>query len=367
MREGIRHAGGGLTRITAASLASGVLLLAGCSPQQTAPRGTVREGPPPRPAADPPVAPPHPLSVWPPRAIWVVRQPWQSPQEVADLIERCGRAGFNTVLFQVRANGTAFYRSRFEPWSEEFPAGDPGFDPLEVAVTEAHRRRMALHAWVNVTPGWRGSQPPDDARQLYNARRDWFLRDQAGRLQPLGAFYLGLNPCLPEVRAYLVAVCEEIVRRYRVDGLHLDYIRFPLDKAPRGSDYPHDARTLQFYRQATGLRPQDSRWRWTLWRQQQVTQLVRDIRAMARRTRAGLRLTAACLPDIDSARSGSFQDGPAWLREDLVDAVFVMNYTSNVDTSGRRRGCGPPPTAGRSRASGSICTTATRRRWRSST
>ena len=245
------------------------------------------------------------------------------------MIEQCSGAGFNTVLLQVRSNATAFYRSRYEPWSEELPAGDPGFDPLAVAVTEAHRRGMALHAWVNVMPGWRGPQPPADPRQLYNAHADWFLRDQAGRLQSRGEFYVSVNPCLPEVRRYLVRVFEDLVTRYRVDGLHLDYIRFPLDKAPKGSDYPYDARTLQLYRQATGKRPQDSRSRWTLWRQQQVTQLVREIRRMCEHERPGLRLTAACAPDVDEGRSYWFQDAPTWLGDGLVDAVLVMNYTDS--------------------------------------
>ncbi|HSW45667.1 MAG TPA: family 10 glycosylhydrolase [Phycisphaerae bacterium] len=312
-------------------------LLTGCPPQ-----GPIRPAPPtptPQPTIrhEPPIRPPDPRSVWPPRAIWVVRQAYRSPDQVIDIIDRCARAGFNTVLFQVRGNGTAFYRSLREPWSEEFPNGDPGFDPLAVAVTEAHRRGMALHAWVNVMPGWRGSGPPRDPRQLYNTHRDWFLRDQTGRLQPLGGFYVSVNPCLPEVRSYLVDVFEEIVTGYRVDGLHLDYIRCPLDKAPQGSDYPHDARTLQLYRQATGGRPQDSRSRWTLWRQQQVTQLVRDIRSMCQRRRPGLRLTAACKPDIDMGRNDSFQDGPLWLNGNLVDAVFVMNYTADTGSFRRRQ------------------------------
>ncbi len=256
---------------------------------------------------------------------------------MAGIIERCSQAGFNTVLFQVRGNATAFYRSRYEPWGEEYSGGDPGFDPLEAAVYEAHARGMAIHAWVNVMPGWRGQQPPVDRRQLYNAHRDWFLRDQSGRLQPLGDFYVSVNPCLPEVRRYLVNVFQEIVSRYQVDGLHLDYIRFPLDKAPRGSDYPCDARTLELYRQATGKRPQDSRSQWTLWRQRQVTQLVREIRRMCQHDRPGLRLTAACLPDVNEARSHYFQDGPTWLTDGLVDAVFVMNYTADTGTFRRRQ------------------------------
>ncbi len=325
-----RSAGG-----VAAILPFLLLPVTGCPPQEGPPPGETRQRqePPPRTlVARRPVHPPDPASVWPPRAVWAVRQAYRSAQEVTDVIEQCNQAGFNTVLFQVRGNGTAFYRSRFEPWAEEYPNGDPGFDPLLVAVNEAHARGMALHAWVNVMPGWRGSGPPRDPRQIYNAHRDWFLRDQSGRLQPLGDFYVSLNPCLPEVRRYLVAVLQEIVTRYRVDGLHLDYIRIPLDKAPRGSDYPHDARTLQLYKQATGKRPQDSRSRWTLWRQQQVTQLVREIRNMCRHDRPGLRLTAATVADIEEGRNYSFQDGPTWLGEGLIDAALVMNYTGNTST-----------------------------------
>jgi len=331
-RSRLRHSQS-LVANAAAALPLLLTFLVGCPPPgQPSPAWPIQPRQPHKhyePPAHPP-PPPHPASVWPPRAIWVVRQVYRSPQEVADMMEQCSRAGFNTVLFQVRGNATAFYRSPYEPWSEELPTGDPGFDPLAVAVTEAHRRGMALHAWMNVMPGWRGPLPPANRRQLYNTHPDWFLRDQAGRLQPLGEFYVSVNPCLPEVRRYLVGVFEDLVGRYGLDGLHLDYIRFPLDKAPKGSDYPYDARTLQLYRQATGKRPQDSRSRWTLWRQQQVTQLVREIRAMTRRVRPGLRLTAACLPDIDESRRHWFQDGPAWLGEGLVDAVFVMNYTDST-------------------------------------
>ena len=139
-------------------------------------------------------------------------------------MENCRQGGFNTVLFQVRGNGTAFYRSRIEPLTHEYKKGDPRFDPLEVACREAHRRGLALHAWVNVMPGWRGPRPPADRKQLYRARPEWFLKDQHGKRQPLDSdFYVSLNPCLPEVRDYLVKVFADIMRRYPVDGLHLDW------------------------------------------------------------------------------------------------------------------------------------------------
>jgi uncharacterized lipoprotein YddW (UPF0748 family) len=280
-------------------------------------------------ADEPEPAAPDPRTVWPPKAIWVVRHAYQSPKEIAAVMETCRSAGFNTVLFQVRGNGTAYYRSRIEPFSEDYGGRDPGFDPLTVACREAHRRGMALHAWVNVIPAWRGQQPPPWPEHVYHRHPEWLWYDQNGRRQPLG-WYVSLNPCLPEVRQYLVGVFEEIVRNYAVDGLHLDYIRFPSEVSPRGADYPYDARTLRLYRAATGLTPRQNKASWIRWRTAQVTQLVRDIRAATRRARPDLKLTAAVWADMDGVRRDYFQDGAAWIREGLVDLAFTMNYTTGT-------------------------------------
>lgn len=284
------------------------------------------------------IHPPDPAKVWPPRAVWVVRQAYRSPDEIAELMEKCQQAGINTVLFQVRGNGTLFCRSRIEPLAYEYRNGDPGFDPLEVACQEAHRRGMALHAWVNVTPAWRGAEAPSDPDQLYNAHPEWFLYDQKGRRQPLSPnFYVSLNPCLPEVREYLSKVFSELVRNYPIDGLHMDYIRFPVEESPKGSDYPYDRQTLELYSKTTGLQPRDNATAWTHWRTAQVTELVREINASTRRIRPGLRITASCAPEIEQARKRYFQDGPGWLREKLIDLVFVMNYTGDNETFSNRQ------------------------------
>ena len=322
----------------------GVLLAVGCEdqrqvkPQRTPPKETRHAQPPRHREVEEVINPPDPATVWPPKALWMVRRAWRSPDEIASAMEQCRQAGFNTVLFQVRGNATVHYASPYEPWDEEYRGGPPSFDPLAVACTEAHRRGMALHAWVNVMPAWHGDAPPADRRQLYNAHPDWFLHDQRGRRQPLnGRFYASLNPCLPEVREYLVMVFTDIVRRYPVDGLHLDYIRIPLDEAPKGSDYPRDQRTLSLYSQATGKRPEQDKASWNRWRTQQVTQLVWQIRSAVIKTRPGTRLTTACLPDIGFARQDYFQDGPTWLKQSLVDLVFVMNYTESLSAFQRRQ------------------------------
>lgn len=271
----------------------------------------------------------------PTRAIWITRWDYKSAGDIARIMEDCKRAGFNTVLFQVRGNGTAFYRSRLEPWAEEFGGRDPGFDPLAVACAEGHRRRLEVHAWANVIPGWRGKKPPSDPQQLYHARADWFWRDAHGRREPLG-WYNNLNPCLPEVRAYLTDVLQEIVAGYPIDGLHLDYIRFPNeinDGYPRGAkvpDYPRDPRTLALYRAETGLTPDQSPPAWDQWRTDKVTRLVIKIRQMQRETKPGIKLTAAVGADPVHHKKEHFQDSVTWLQRNLVDAVYPMNYASDM-------------------------------------
>jgi len=277
--------------------------------------------------AHPPVPPPAEI-----RGIWVTRYDYRTERDVVDIIHRCGELGFNTVLFQVRGNGTAFYESKMEPWADELGGRNPGFDPLAVACREAHARNIALHAYINVLPAWRGTNPPTNPNQLYNRRPGWFWFDQTGRRQPLQSFYVSLNPCLPEVRRYIVDVCHDIVSRYDVDGLHLDYIRFPNEppaSGPPGADYPRDPRTVKLFVEQTGKHPDRDRAAWDQWRTDQITNTVRAINVMINLTKPKVVLSAAVGADPDSHRHVHFQDSIRWLREGLVDWVIPMNYTSN--------------------------------------
>jgi uncharacterized lipoprotein YddW (UPF0748 family) len=275
------------------------------------------------------------------RAIWVPRFDYLTEGDVVRIIDNSKRLGMNTVLFQVRGNGTVFYPSKIEPWAEQFNFQDPGFDPLAVAIREAHQRDMRLEAYVNVMPAWRGPGEPADPGQLYHTHPEWFWYDRDGNRQPMHHqvgeherdWYVSVNPCLPEVREYLVSVFREIAANYDIDGLHLDYIRFPNEPVVPGEvipDYPRDARTLRLYRQATGNAPDDDPEAWTEWRVEQVTQLVRDIRAMLREERPGAALTAAVGADPERSKTAHFRDSRRWVNEGLLDIAYPMNYTADL-------------------------------------
>ncbi len=292
-------------------------------------------GPPPPPLAPSPRARvarsaprPMPEQV---RAVWVARFHYRYPDDVRTIIRNCADMGFNTVLWQVRGSGTVTYPSNLEPWSEEFDYAAPGFDPLALAVQEAHRRGLRIEAWVNILPGWKGTKPPPLKNQLWNTHPDWFLRDSAGNRQPLGDFYLILNPCLPEVRQHIAGVIDEITSRYDVDGIHMDYVRYAWDTTPGAEKkYPRDQRTLALYQNETGKRPDDDLTAWKHWRANQLTRLVSDIRNTIDRRRPGATLTAAVVADPQDAYNQFFQNGVGWLRAGMVDALMPMAYSEKT-------------------------------------
>ena len=137
------------------------------------------------------------------RAIWVTRFEYRSEAEVRTILQNCAGLGFNTVLFQVRGQADAYYTSKIEPWSERLGGKDPGFDPLDIACREAHRLGLALHAWVNALPAWRGKTPPADRSHVCIRHPEWIVVGRDGRRQAFNDHYLCLNPCLPAVRDHI--------------------------------------------------------------------------------------------------------------------------------------------------------------------
>ena len=253
------------------------------------------------------------------RAIWVTRFEYQSESDLKTILANCSSLGFNTILFQVRGQADAYYRSSIEPWAERLGGRDPGFDPLEVACRESKRLGLSLHAWVNVMPAWRGKTPPADRNHVSYKRPNWIVVGKDGRRQPFNDHYVCLNPCLPEVRDYIVSVLRDIAERYPIDGLHLDYVRFI------EGEWSYDEKTLSLFGAATGASPEEKPEAWTSFRRSAVTELVKSARQMLKEMRPNAVLSAAVYPSAKS-RERVLQDAEGWVRRGLVDWVFPMTY-----------------------------------------
>ena len=257
------------------------------------------------------------------RALWVTRWEWRTPDDLRRIVTNAAESRFNTLLLQMRGNGTVFFRSSVEPWAEEFGFQDPGWDPLELATELCHARGLECHAWINVFPGWRGSEPPADRRQLYHTHPDWFICDAGGRRQELNSHYLWLSPTHPRVQQHLIALCTELVERYDIDGLHLDYIRFP------GPQYSHDPYSLRLFHQIAGGSPASKPEEWAHWRRESINSFLGDLRRECRALDPGLVLSASVVADHARGRHFYLQDSHGWLARDVVDAIYPMIYTED--------------------------------------
>jgi uncharacterized lipoprotein YddW (UPF0748 family) len=146
-----------------------------------------------------------------------------------------------------------------------------------------------------------------------------------------------LSPGNPAVRTWVARIASEIARRYPVDGIHLDYIRQP------GVDVGYDPTTRAKFALQSGIDPDrmdrlppleraaaDSAWE--MFQREQVTAVVREVRDSLQREDPGLTLSAAVLPDSNSAERRNAQCWGSWLRTGLLDRVYVMCYAPQVQT-----------------------------------
>ncbi|WP_376797048.1 family 10 glycosylhydrolase [Thermogemmatispora sp.] len=242
------------------------------------------------------------------------------------LLDQARKLGFNAVFVQVRPMGDAFYPSRYAPWSAYLSGvqgRNPGYDPLGFLLSEAHRRNLEFHAWLNpfrlsFHDDLAALAPSNPARQ----HPAWVVRYA-------GALYL--NPGLPAVRRLLTATVEELLRRYDVDGIHLDdyFYPYPVGKLP----FPD----MQTYRQYGAGRYRSI----ADWRRANVNELIASLSQEIHRLRPSVKFgvspfgvwrnrhsdpsgsaTEAAVTSYDSL----YADTRTWIRHRWLDYIAPQLY-----------------------------------------
>ena len=282
------------------------------------------------------------------RGVWVTRFEWTSPDpekcraNITRIFETIAASNLNAAVFQIRGEAETLYPSTLEPWSSLLGGQDPGFDPVALAIQEAHRRGIAFHAYINPMPmqslrGRRTStaSAPVAGNPLYQAHgpesaEPWVCVDADGKPGREEYFYMSAG--VPDVHAYLRRVILDVVRRYDVDGIHLDRIRYP------GPQYSHDAVSERRFRG----RGNPNRREWTDWQREQLDKLINDLAAEIRAEKPYVVLSCAAwgiynrhhiegYGNFSSGYHDYFQDTWNWCRIGAMDVLMPMIYWNLPD------------------------------------
>ena len=228
-------------------------------------------------------------------------------RELCTILNQLQAAHINTVILQTRIRGSVIYPSKIEPWDECLtgtPGKDPGYDPLHYAIYECHRRGMELHCWLVTIP----LGDTKKQRGFGNAsitRRHPELCKSAGD-------NIFMRPDNPSTSDYVASICKELCENYDIDGISLDYIRYP-EKVYNYSDNCSASE-----------------------RRQNITRIVKKIHDTVKPIKPWVKLSSSPIGKFrDLSRYSSkgwnsydavYQDAQGWLRDNLQDVLFPMMY-----------------------------------------
>ncbi|HCK10576.1 MAG: hypothetical protein CME21_08975 [Gemmatimonadetes bacterium] len=272
------------------------------------------------------------------RGVWVVRHDMATPASVATVVETAKNAGMNTLFVQVRGRGDAYYRSDLVPLAEDV---ESGFDPLAACLKLANRQGINVHAWINVYLTWYPDRPAPPEHVLHS-HPEWFMISNDGvdmgqlqdgmDLKSRGVEGRYMSPSNPEVQRYLLSVIKELVSRYQVKGIHLDYVRYP------NEHYDYSPLAQAGFWTDAALEPPKSesedktRAVWNRWRSAQVTSFVHRVKQVVQKTRKGTLLSAAVKPDRGMAYTRYGQNWLHWVNRNYLDFAIPMFYTGSTQS-----------------------------------
>jgi uncharacterized lipoprotein YddW (UPF0748 family) len=255
--------------------------------------------------------------------------PAQQRRELIRILDVSQQLRLNALIFQVRPSADALYLSDFEPWSEflsgkQGTAPNPPYDPLAFLIYEAHQRGIEIHAWFNpYRSRHTQAKSEDDPRHINRLRPD-LAKSYGG--------YRWLNPADPYVQAHSRKVILDVVRRYDLDGVHIDdyFYPYPLKQNGQNVDFP-DHETYANYRSTGGTLSKGD------WRRQEVNQFVanlyRSIKSEKRWVKFGISPFGIFRPGVpEGIRAGIDQyaelyaDARKWLREGWCDYYAPQLY-----------------------------------------
>jgi uncharacterized lipoprotein YddW (UPF0748 family) len=247
-------------------------------------------------------------------------------KEMLAILDQAVELNLNAIIFQVRPMCDALYQSPYEPWSEFLTgtmgkAPSPFYDPLQFVIEESHKRGLELHAWFNpyraLTPSAKSAIPDNHV-----SKRNPAIVRTIGK-------YLWLDPTEEQTKNYTLNVILDVIRRYDVDGVHLDDYFYPYSSYNDGKDFPDDANWNAYKKSGGKLSRND-------WRRDHVNDFVKRLYTLVKeedaRVKVGISPFGIWRPNNPEGIQGMDQydslyaDPKLWLNEGWLDYLSPQLY-----------------------------------------
>ena len=247
-------------------------------------------------------------------------------QEAIALLDFLKQHNFNAVIFQVRPQADALYKSDLEPWSyyltgEIGKAPDPYYDPLEFWVEAAHNRGLELHVWLNPYRSHHKAGGPLTEKSFVKTHPDLSVYLKEG--------YWWLDPAKKETQDHTTAVVMDIVKRYDIDGVHFDDYFYPYPSYNLNEEFP-DQESWKAYQDDGGKLSRND------WRRESVNNLIQrlyqDIKSEKKHVKFGLSPFGIWRPGYPESIEGFDQygqlyaDARLWLNKGWIDYFTPQLY-----------------------------------------
>ncbi|AYY11521.1 hypothetical protein EF847_01075 [Actinobacteria bacterium YIM 96077] len=267
-----------------------------------------------------------------------------SPEEVDKLVDDALAINSNAIIVQTVRRYDCFCNDALYPRTDAAVDAEP-YDPLAEIIEKAHDAGLEVHAWVNVNTLWNLADPPSSPDHVFNQHGPdaegsdrWLNKMEDGtEFQGNNAY---IDPGHPDAVEYIVEGVQSIVREYDVDGINLDYVRYPdFSSSTEHSDWGYNDVSVARFQEATGRDdvPEASDEEWNDWRRDQVTNLVRKIYLGMWEVDPEARLSMDAITygfgpqsvggwEQTRTYAEVLQDWKGWQDEGIMDTVVAMNY-----------------------------------------
>ena len=282
------------------------------------------------------------------KGVWL-RPTEKSPEEIAKTLDRVKKYGIETVFLETYYQGKTIFPSEtlarygVQPQRPEFI----GFDPLEVWVTQAHKRGLKIYIWFETY--YAGPENPmNNPMNVIAVYPHWANVTKMKYNSPTPIASLSehngyfIDPANPEVQTYLLTLLEEIITRYKPDGINLDYIRYPQSISAKFSGYElsnwgYTEYARNEFKNAMNVDPIDVKYgtemwnAWAKYRQNKVTSFV--FKAKQLTSKYNIPLTAVIFPDRFKSMEVKMQDWKTWSDNNYINGFTPLILTCDKDTA----------------------------------